>query len=78
MVNDWMGIIVCARLELPGRNAHVHAHVGRVRVRGAAQGDHFACAKPPVDMYFNFTSMSTGGFAQAEWSPCSSARETKS
>ena len=49
------------------------------------QGDHSACAKPPID--FNtkvplwlglawpgqsgtFVLKSTGGFAQAEWSPC--------
>ena len=44
------------------------------------QGDHSACAKPPVPMPFwpglgwpgqakAFALKSTGGFAQAEWSP---------
>ena len=50
---------------------------------GALQGDHSACAKSPVDfktkvalwpgqqlLFFK----STGGFAQAEWSPCMSNR----
>ena len=54
-------------------------------LRTIVQGDHSACAKPPVDFKTKvplwpgqarpsqsrtFVLKSAGGFAQAEWSPC--------